>query len=216
MNPGLTPATIDNVPIGLAAMASFTSQVSDYLTRTAETVFVMPAALDYSTGGFVYGARMWDKVRGFEIRDPVFKANVDGYLKQCAYYDILLGTKSLKLLSEAPDLWAELGVNAATNRGMKYLTDTGAGTVDIEGKTCAQAWALINNQWDAQINAYARCLSRIPMYPEAHRGGRRRKARRRRAGSLAVARHGDDAEPVLQAEEHGRCLRGRPDRFRQC
>jgi len=165
MNAGLAPATVANVPIGLAAMASFTSQVSDYLTRTAETVFVMPAALSYSNGGFVYGARMWDKARGFEIRDPVFKANVDGYLKQCAYYDILLGTKSLKLLSEAPDLWAELGVNAATNRGMKYLTDTGTGTVDIEGKTCAQAWTLINNQWDAQINAYALPFAHS-MYPK--------------------------------------------------
>jgi conjugal transfer mating pair stabilization protein TraG len=165
MNAGLAPATIANVPIGLAAMASFTSQVSDYLTRTAETVFVMPAALNYSTGGFVYGARMWDKARGFEIRDPVFKANLDGYLKQCAYYDILLGTKSLKLLSEAPDLWAELGVNAATNRGMKYLTDTGAGTVDIEGKTCAEAWTLLNNQWDAQINAYALPFAHS-MYPK--------------------------------------------------
>jgi conjugal transfer mating pair stabilization protein TraG len=165
VNPGLAPATVANVPIGLAAMASFTSQISDYLTRTAETVFVMPAALNYSTGGFVYGARMWDKARGFEIRDPVFKANLDGYLKQCAYYDILLGTKSLKLLSEAPDLWAELGINAATNRGMKYLTDTGAGTVDIEGKTCAQAWTLINNQWDTQINAYALPFAHS-MYPK--------------------------------------------------
>ncbi len=165
VNPGLAPATVANVPIGLAAMASFTSQVSDYLTRTAETVFVMPAALNYSNGGFVYGARMWDKLRGFEVRDPVFKANLDGYLKQCAYYDILLGTKSLKLLSEAPDLWAELGVNAATNRGMKYLTDTGAGTVDIEGKTCAQAWTLINNQWDNQINAYALPFAHS-MYPK--------------------------------------------------
>ncbi len=165
VNPGLAPATVANVPIGLAAMASFTSQISDYLTRTAETVFVMPVALSYSNGGFVYGARMWDKVRGFEIRNPVFKANLDGYLKQCAYYDILLGTKSLKLLSEAPDLWAELGVNAATNRGMKYLTDTGAGTVDIEGKTCAAAWALLNNQWDAQINAYALPFAHS-MYPK--------------------------------------------------
>ena len=165
VNPGLAPATVANVPIGLAAMASFTSQVSDYMTRTAETVFVMPAALQYSNGGFVYGARMWDKVRGFEIRDPVFKANLDGYLKQCAYYDILLGSKSLKLLSEAPDLWAELGVNAATNRGMKYLTDTGAGTVDIEGKTCAEAWTLINNQWDYRINAYALPFAHT-MYPK--------------------------------------------------
>lgn len=164
VNPGLAPATIANVPIGLGVMASFTSQVSDYFTRTAETVFVMPAALKYSNGGFVYGARMWDKVRGFEIRDPVFKANLDGYLKQCAYYDILLGTKSLKLLSESTDLWADLGVNAATNRGMKYLTDTGAGSVDIEGKTCAEAWALIDAQWEAQINAYALPFAHT-MYP---------------------------------------------------
>jgi len=165
VNPGLAPATVDNVPIGLAVMASFTSQVSDYFTRTAETVFVMPAALNYSNGGFVYGARMWDKVRGFEIRNPVFKANLDGYLKQCAYYDILLGTKSLKLLSESTDLWSDLGVNAATNRGMKYLTDTGAGSVDIEGKTCAQAWALIDGQWEAEINAYALPFAHT-MYPK--------------------------------------------------
>ncbi len=165
VNPGLAPATVANVPIGLGVMASFTSQVSDYLTRTAETVFVMPAALNYSNGGFVYGARLWDKVRGFEIRDPVFKANLDGYLKSCAYYDILLGTKSLKFLSESPDLWADLGVNAATNRGMKYLTDTGGGTVDIEGKTCAQGWALIDAQWEAEVNAYALPFAHT-MYPK--------------------------------------------------
>ena len=165
INPGLAPATVANVPIGLGVMASFTSQVSDYFTRTAETVFVMPAALNYSNGGFVYGARMWDKVRGFEIRNPVFKANLDGYLKQCAYYDILLGTKSLKLLSESTDLWADLGVGAATNRGMKYLTDTGGGTVDIEGKTCAEAWGLIDAQWDTEINAYALPFAHS-MYPK--------------------------------------------------
>lgn len=165
VNPGLAPATVANVPLGLGVMASFTSQVSDYFTRTAETVFVMPAALNYSNGGFVYGARMWDKVRGFEIRDPVFKANLDGYLKQCAYYDILLGTKSLKLLSESTDLWADLGAGAATNRGMKYLTDTGGGAVDIEGKTCAEAWTLINNQWETAINAYALPFAHS-MYPK--------------------------------------------------
>jgi conjugal transfer mating pair stabilization protein TraG len=164
VNPGLAPATVANVPIGLGVMASFTSQVSDYFTRQAETVFVMPAALNYSSGGFVYGARMWDKLRAFEVRDPVFKANLDGWLKQCAYYDILLGTKSLKLLSESTDLWADLGANAATNRGMKFLTDTGGGTVDIEGRTCAEAWTLLDAQWDAEVNAYAPRFARA-MYP---------------------------------------------------
>lgn len=164
INPGLAPATVANVPIGLGMMASFTSQISDYFTRTAETVFVMPSALNYSTGGFVYGARLWDRTRAFEIRDPVFRANLDGFLKQCAYYDILLGTRSLKILSESSDLWAELGVNAATNRGMKFLTDTG-GATDIEGKTCAQAWQTLNAQWNAQIDAAAIPFART-LYPK--------------------------------------------------
>jgi len=165
INPGLAPSTIANVPIGLGVMASFTSQVSDYLTRTAETVFVMPGALQYSNGGFAYGARMWDKLRGFEVRDPVFKANLDSYLKQCTYYDILLGQKSLKLLSESNDLWAAIGVDAATNRGMKYLTDTGLGSVDIEGKTCAQSWAALDGAWNTQIDNYALPFARS-MYPK--------------------------------------------------
>ncbi|MDP3549655.1 MAG: conjugal transfer protein TraG N-terminal domain-containing protein [Novosphingobium sp.] len=164
INPRLAPATVANVPIGLGMMASFTSQISDYFTRTAETVFVMPSALNYSTGGYVYGARLWDKTRTFELRDPVFRANLDGFLKQCAYYDILLGTRSLKVLSESSDLWAELGVNAATNRGMKFLTDTG-GATDIEGKTCAQAWQALNAQWSTQIEAAALPFARR-LYPK--------------------------------------------------
>jgi conjugal transfer mating pair stabilization protein TraG len=164
INPSLAPATVANVPIGLGMMASFTSQISDYFTRTAETVFVMPSALNYSTGGFVYGARLWDRTRAFEIRDPVFRANLDGFLKQCAYYDILLGTRSLKVLSESNDIWAELGVNAATNRGMKFLTDTG-GATDIEGKTCAQAWQTLNAQWNAQVDAAAIPFART-LYPK--------------------------------------------------
>ena len=48
---------------------------------------------------------------------------------------------------------------------MKYLTDTGAGSVDIEGKTCAEAWALIDGQWEAEINAYALPFAHT-MYPK--------------------------------------------------
>ena len=45
LNPSLAPATVANVPIGLAMIASVSSQAGDWLTRTAETVFVMPGAL---------------------------------------------------------------------------------------------------------------------------------------------------------------------------
>src|SRR3546814_13162431 len=42
VNPSLAPATVANVPLGLALMASFTSQAGDYLTRSAELVFGLP------------------------------------------------------------------------------------------------------------------------------------------------------------------------------
>ena len=68
INPGLAPSTVANVPIGLGVMASFTSQVSDYFTRTAETVFVMPAALNL----FQWRLRLWRAAvgQGARVRDP--------------------------------------------------------------------------------------------------------------------------------------------------
>src|SRR5690554_3134650 len=51
INPSLAPAQVANVPLGLALMASFTSQVGDYLVRSSETVFGLPTDLDYSRNG---------------------------------------------------------------------------------------------------------------------------------------------------------------------
>jgi conjugal transfer mating pair stabilization protein TraG len=70
INPSLAPATVDNVPSGLAALASLSSQIGDWLTRRAETVFVMPNQLRLSTNGMLYGARLYDKTRQFTFRDP--------------------------------------------------------------------------------------------------------------------------------------------------
>lgn len=50
INPSLAPATVANVPLGLGVLASFTTQIGDWLTRTAETVFVMPGELNYTPG----------------------------------------------------------------------------------------------------------------------------------------------------------------------
>ena len=51
LNPSLAPANVSNVPLGLALMASFTSQVGDYLTGSAEVVFGLPGDLNYSKNG---------------------------------------------------------------------------------------------------------------------------------------------------------------------
>src|SRR3546814_11180787 len=75
INPGLTPSTVDNVPMRLGVLASFTTQVVDWLTRTAETFFVMPSELNYSTNGMVYGARLSDSKPNFLMSDAQFYTN---------------------------------------------------------------------------------------------------------------------------------------------
>ncbi|MEQ1552463.1 conjugal transfer protein TraG N-terminal domain-containing protein, partial [Sphingorhabdus sp.] len=164
INPGLAPATVANVPLGLGVMASFTSQVSDYFTRQAETVFVMPNSLKYSNGGMVYGARLWDKVRSFEIKDPVFRANLDAHFKQCVFYDILYGNTSMRTLSESTDMWVEIGNNPAVNRAQKYMRETG-GTVDIEYLTCRDAYAALTQSWNTYLTANVPKFART-FYPK--------------------------------------------------
>lgn len=125
INPSLAPATVDNVPVGLAMIASVSSTAGDWLTRTAETVFVMPGSLQMSTNGMIYGARLWDRTQDFRIRDPRISANLEEYYKQCLFYDILLGFKSFDEIANSQNILIDMGPGSEA-RGMKYIPPSGS------------------------------------------------------------------------------------------
>lgn len=152
INPGLAPATVDNVPMGLGVLASFTTQVGDWLTRTAETVFVMPSELNYSTNGMVYGARLFDATRNFIIRDAEFSTNLENHFKNCLFGDVMLYQKSLTNLATATDLWAQIGPGAQA-RSQQWLERQGDGTVNSYIITCRQAYEALDAQWGPMIEA---------------------------------------------------------------
>lgn len=152
LNPSLAPATIDNVPIGLGVIASFTSQVGDYLTRTAETVFVMPTSLNYTTNGMVYGARLFDATRNLRIRDAEFSTNLEEHFKACVFYDVMLGFKSMTDLANAPDLWAAIGPGSPA-RSQIWITRISGGGVESHIRTCSDAYAALDAQWTPMIEA---------------------------------------------------------------
>lgn len=145
LNPSLAPATVANVPIGLAMIASVSSQAGDWLTRTAETVFVMPGALQMSTNGMIYGARLWDRTRDFQIRDPRISANLGEYFKQCLFYDILLGHTSFDTIANSNNILADMGPGSPA-RGMKFLPASGPPII----VTCQNAY----NELQTGITAY--------------------------------------------------------------
>jgi conjugal transfer mating pair stabilization protein TraG len=150
IDPGLAPAAVDNVPLGLGVMASFTSQIGDWMTRTAETVFVMPNAVSLSINGMIYGARLLEKARTFQITDAVFRANLDEQLKQCTFYDVLLGFKSMDDLTRSTNVWAAIGPGSPA-RSQRWITSTGPGTTEASIIPCNEAYSRLDSQFNAQI-----------------------------------------------------------------
>jgi len=164
INPSLAPADVSNVPLGLALMASFTSQVGDYLVRSSETVFGLPSDLDYSRNGMIYGSRLFDATRSLRISDPEFAANLDEHFRQCVFYDILLGRYSMKELSASDDIWAVIAPGSAA-RAQKFLTRNPDDTVSASIITCRAAYTNLNGQWTAMIDEMGTIFGR-QLYPK--------------------------------------------------
>jgi conjugal transfer mating pair stabilization protein TraG len=163
LNPNLAPANVSNVPLGLALMASFTSQVGDYLTGSAEVVFGLPGDLNYSKNGMIYGARLYDATRSLRISDPEFAANLDEHFRQCVFYDVLLGRYSMKQLAETNDIWATIAPGSQA-RAQRFLSRDASGVVTSNIVTCREAFAALDGQWGALIDSMGTVFGR-QLYP---------------------------------------------------
>ncbi len=164
VNPGLAPATVANVPLGLALMASFTSQAGDYLTRSAELVFGLPDDLNYSKNGMIYGARLLEATRGLRISDPEFAANLDEHFKQCVFYDVLLGRYSMQELAESADIWATIGPGSEARAQRFLIRDVNTGEVTSVVTTCREAYNTLGTQWASLIDDMGSAFGR-QLYP---------------------------------------------------
>ena len=146
INPAVGNGAVANVPLGLAVVASFSSQANNWLTNTAESVFTMPASLEYTAGGMVYPTRLNDLTKQFTIADPVMKANVENFLQQCTFYDILLGQgNGWSTLASSTDLLTALGPGSAA-RSTTWIPN-GGGTASIIG--CQTAYRNIVGAYPA-------------------------------------------------------------------
>ena len=179
LNPDLAPAAVDNVPLGLGIMASFTSQIADYLTTSAETVFGLPDGMGYADNGFVYGSRLVAAAQSLRINDPEFAANLDEHFQQCVFYDVLLGKYSMEALANAPDIWALIGDRPSPARSQRYLSaDVDSGAVSSDIVTCETAYGLLNARWTPAIEESDYAVRRTAL--SASRSGcRPREAARR-------------------------------------
>ena len=112
--------TIDNVPLGLAALASYTSVIGDSLTQLTEQNFSLPDDLRYSQTGMVMASNLVTAASTFQITDPVFENNLQDFINQCVFYDLLLNKYSAQDLLTTTNIWQFVTQNASPARAFMY------------------------------------------------------------------------------------------------
>lgn len=74
---------VDNIPVGLAAVASLSTHLSEYLTENVETIFTNSDAERFSQVGPMFGARLIQAANTLTIKDPLMKENLKDFTRQC-------------------------------------------------------------------------------------------------------------------------------------
>lgn len=131
INPTAGSGAVANVPIGLAAIASFTSQANYWMTSTAETVFNVPGNLTMSGYGMVYPIRLIDASRQYTITDPILKTNLENYMQDCYFLPVIQNpaTSVVSPLTSLihGDILASIGPGS-TVRFVQYIGSDGVTT----------------------------------------------------------------------------------------
>ena len=142
-----TALTVDNVPLGLGAIASFTSQIGSALTEIIEKNFSMPDDPKYSTTGMVMASNLLAASSHFQITDPEFAANMRAFTKQCVFYDLYLGKYTKRELFNTKNIWSFVKGQASPLRAFMYR-----GASKSEIVTCKNGVALLEKDWETAIN----------------------------------------------------------------
>lgn len=135
--------TVANVPLGLATLASYTSAIGDALTQLTEMNFTMPDDLHYGQTGMVFASRLVTESQQFEITDATFDKNLQSFISQCVFYDILLNRYTLSELTSSDHLWNFVSTHSSPARAFIY---------NNEVTVCKEGAQKINQDWDAAID----------------------------------------------------------------
>lgn len=134
---------VDHVPLVLGVVGGISSQISDGLTQMFEFYFHTPNDIDYSKTGMIMGAKLFLSASQIKITDPVFNANMQKFMQQCVFYDLMYGRYTLKDLNQATDIWAVVRAHASVARGFIY---------DGSFKSCFEAANLLDSAFSMVID----------------------------------------------------------------
>jgi len=143
----ITPANssvVANVPIGLAATASFFSFTGDWLARSFETVFAMPNEVKYTTNGMLFANKLIDANRRMELPDDRQNNNFLEFFTSCVVVDGIGHNRfSWRDVMDSDNLGTFFANNVAVNAAsFKYTNPGGAESIE----PCRAGWVTIRDE----------------------------------------------------------------------
>jgi len=158
-DPGLPGATVANVPLGVAFAEATASQVGARMIEMTETAFGDPADVRYSKTGMIYGAKFMEAATRLRFHDRVFSQNLDGFFKNCVWYDLQDNAYTVDDLAKANDLWAFFAAHPPNPARSTPLV-TAPGPTGVSVVTCPQALSAVDAQKDAQAKSAVTAMAR--------------------------------------------------------
>lgn len=126
---------VDNVPVGLAAIASLTTSIGFNLASVYDYVMARPDSITYTKSGMLFGSQIVAETSDFRTQNPDLSQMLPDYVENCVIGDILLNHKyTVNELLNATDPLALITSNPSPLRGI-YKTSGGV----RQFVTCQQA-----------------------------------------------------------------------------
>lgn len=142
------PYAIDHVPLGLGLLANLTTTLSYALTELTEMNFTMPDDIRYHKSGMVFASQIVRAASQFEITDARFDQNLQDFIHQCVFYDILLKKYSINDLLQSDNIWSLVSQNASPARAFIYTNEDNYSEVTV----CREGVSYLTTDWKKAID----------------------------------------------------------------
>ncbi|HCM9322040.1 conjugal transfer mating-pair stabilization protein TraG [Enterobacter roggenkampii] len=133
-DPGAVWVT-DNVPVGLAAIASLTTSIGYKMASVYDMLMARPDSVTYSKTGMLFGSQIVAETSDFTTQNPELAQMLPDYVENCVIGDILLNGKyTINQLLNSTDPLTLITSNPSPLRGIFKMTSTSR-----QFLTCQQA-----------------------------------------------------------------------------
>jgi len=125
------PAVVDNVPLAVALVFSIASTAGDRATQSMETAFGDPDIQTFSGHGMVFGSRIMMELNRVRWMDETYNTNMQSFVSNCVYYELLDGTYSMNELRNETELLSFLTAGNPPNpaRSAPMIDEAGEETI---------------------------------------------------------------------------------------